>query len=175
MIGPLIVHIGESSRSFDWENVSNETYYPELNVIDLDNDQEKELVILLTLGYGTGIKESQVHVLKKDYTEIAFPNALEDAQNKIQDSVTQKGEERAYSITVGGKTSNFTFKEEDAVEWYDKAVVGNSLSYRIVDNEIVAVLSVQVSPGMVLGSLEIPYKLVDGQFFEQPVQFIALE
>lgn len=175
MMGPLIVHIGETSRSFNWENVTNETYYPELHVIDLDNDQEKELVIFLTLGYGTGIKESEVHVLKKDYTEIAFPNALEDAQSKIEDSITKEGEERTYSITVGGKTSNFTFKEEDAVEWFEKVVVGNSLSYRVVDNEIVAVLSVQVSPGIVLGSLEIPYKLVDGQFIEQPLQFIAIE
>ena len=175
MIGPLIVHIGETSRSFNWENVSNETYYPELSLIDLDNDQEEEIIILLTLAYGTGMKESQVHVLRKDYTEIPFPNPLENAQSKIQDSVAQKGEERVYTITVGGKTSSFTFKKLDAVDWFEKAVIGNTLSYRVVDHEIVAELSVQVSPGMVLGSLEIPYILVDGQFIEQPVQFFALE
>lgn len=175
VIGPLIVQFGETSRSFNWENVANETYYPELNVMDLDNDQQQELVIFLTLGYGTGVRESQVHVLRKDYTEIPFPNPLDNAQSKIQDFVTQKGEERVYTITVGEQTSKLTFKEEDAVEWFEQAVVGNSLSYQVVDNEIVAVLSVQVSPGTVLGSLEIPYKLVDGQFIEQPVQFIAFE
>jgi hypothetical protein len=174
-IEPLLVQIGETSQSFNWENVANESYYPELTALDLDNDQEQEFIITLTLGYGTGMKDSEVHVLKKDFTEIPFPNPLEDAQSKIEDSVTQKEQERAYNITVAGQTSTFMFKEEDAVEWFEKAAVGQSLSYRVEDGEIVAVLSVQVSPAMVVGDLEIPYKLVDGQFTEQPARFIASE
>lgn len=175
MIRPLIVQIGKTSQIFDWQNVSNETYYPELHVIDLDNDGEQEFIIFLTLGYGTGIKESQVHVLRKDYTEIPFPNFMEDAQGKLHDSLTQDGEERTYAITVGEETNNFTFKEQDAVEWFEKAVVGSSVSFRVNGDEIVAAFSVQVSPGMALGNLEIAYKLVDGQFMEQSVQFVTTE
>ncbi|OBR65728.1 hypothetical protein A7K91_14295 [Paenibacillus oryzae] len=175
MIEPLIVQIGETNQSFNWENVSNETYYPELIAMDLDNDEEQELIIVLTTGYGTGIKDSEVHVLKKDFTEIPFPNPLDNAHSKLEDSLDQNGEERSYTITVEGQSSQFTFKEEDAIEWFEKAVVGQSLSYRVEDDEIVAVLSVQVSPAMVVGDLEIPYKLVDGQFTEQPARFIASE
>lgn len=175
MIEPLIVQIGETNQSFNWENVSNETYYPELIAMDLDNDEEQELIIVLTLGYGTGMKNSEVHVLKKDFTEIPFPNPLDNAHSKLEDSLAQNGQERSYTITVEGQSSQFTFKEEDAVEWFEKAAVGQSLSYRVEDDEIVAVLSVQVSPAMVVGDLEIPYKLVDGQFTEQPARFIASE
>jgi hypothetical protein len=174
-IKPLLVQIGETSQSFNWENVANESYYPELTALDLDNNQEQELIIFLTLGYGTGMKNSEVHVLKKDFTEIPFPNPLDNAHSKLEDSMVQNGQERSYTITVEGQSSHFTFKEEDAVEWFEKAAVGQSLSYRVEDGEIVAVLSVQVSPAIVVGDLEIPYKLVDGQFTEQPARFIASE
>jgi hypothetical protein len=121
------------------------------------------------------MKNSEVHVLKKDFTEIPFPNPLDNAHSKLEDSMVQNGQERSYTITVEGQSSHFTFKEEDAVEWFEKAAVGQSLSYRVEDGEIVAVLSVQVSPAIVVGDLEIPYKLVDGQFTEQPARFIASE
>ena len=58
MIGPITVSVGEKSQTFDWVNVSNPTYFPELSLSDLNHDQEYEIYIVLTTGYGTGIRES---------------------------------------------------------------------------------------------------------------------
>lgn len=50
--------------------MTNPSFYPQLSVIDLDADGEDEMVIVLTKATGTGVHDSEVHVLKSDFTEI---------------------------------------------------------------------------------------------------------
>ncbi|MDW0114815.1 hypothetical protein QT711_16585 [Sporosarcina saromensis] len=51
-----------------WINVSNESYWPQLIYRDINQDGEKELIIILTKGYGTGIILQDVHVLHNTET-----------------------------------------------------------------------------------------------------------
>lgn len=171
LIRPIIVESAGKTKSFDWESVSNPSYYPELVVTDLDQDQRKEIVVFLTEGYGTGVRESKAHVLLEDLSEILFPDPKEDARKEISDSLTKQNGSRIYTLNVKGETSTFTFKEGEAGEWFDHAVIGNSVTYRMNAEQVVASVSVQVSPGMVIGALEITYRLSNQIFKQEAVHF----
>src|SRR5690606_26483502 len=45
---------GVYSRPF-WISVTNPTYAPQIIYEDINKDQKKELIIILTKGYGTGV------------------------------------------------------------------------------------------------------------------------
>lgn len=70
LFSSLDVAINGEPKTFDWSNVTNPSFYPQIFVIDLNKDGEDEIVIILTKGTGTGIHNSEVHVLRTDFTEI---------------------------------------------------------------------------------------------------------
>lgn len=175
MIKPIVITVEGNSKSFDWENVANPTFYPELSVTDLDQDQHQELVIFLTTGYGTGVMESKAYVLKEDLSEISLPEPKDDALPEFSNSLMKNEENRTYIVTVAGQSATFTYNEEDAGLWFDQAVVGNSVSYRIDNELIIASVSVQVSPAMVIGSIEVPYRLVNDTFIREAISFIPYD
>lgn len=171
MIRPIIIEASGKAKSFDWENVSNPNYYPELTVTDLNQDQRKEWVIFLTTGYGTGVRESKAHVLQDDFSEILIPEPKDDAQKEIFDSVTKNNGSRVYTVRVKGETNTFTFKEGEAGDWFDHVVIGNSISYRIDGHQVISSVSAQVSPAMVIGTVEVAYGLTNNTFKLEKVNF----
>ncbi|AIQ41611.1 hypothetical protein MKX70_22110 [Paenibacillus sp. FSL R7-0312] len=46
----LDVVINGETKTFNWINVTNPSFYPQISVIDLDADGEDEIVIVLTKG-----------------------------------------------------------------------------------------------------------------------------
>ncbi|MCO0600446.1 hypothetical protein NGI46_24175 [Peribacillus butanolivorans] len=52
------------SRPF-WINDINPSYAPQIYYEDINKDEKKELIIILTKGYGTGVLEEEVYVLSQ--------------------------------------------------------------------------------------------------------------
>lgn len=73
----LDVVINGETKTFNWINITNPSFYPQISVIELDADGEDEIVIVLTKGAGTGVHDSEVHVLKSDFTEISVSDPRE--------------------------------------------------------------------------------------------------
>jgi hypothetical protein len=48
-----------------WEVEMREERQPELHVVDLNNDGQKEIVVILTIGTGTFIVQKEAHILQK--------------------------------------------------------------------------------------------------------------
>ncbi len=49
------MQIANIERYFRWENITNKTFIPKLILSDLNKDGKEELIVILTIGYGTGV------------------------------------------------------------------------------------------------------------------------
>ena len=47
-------------------NVTNPSYAPQIFYENINNDEKKELIIILTKGYGTGVLDQEVKVFHED-------------------------------------------------------------------------------------------------------------
>jgi len=100
---------GILSRPF-WLNDTNPTWSPQINYEDVNQDQKKELTIILTKGQGTGVLEQQAHVFHIE--EKGVDNALvnipeeviiDDPIAIIMKNVNTKLTAKKAKITIGGE------------------------------------------------------------------------
>ena len=174
-ITPITVQVKNESKTFEWENEINPSFFPELIVSDLDNDGKDEISVFLTKGHGGGFRKSEAHVLREDLTEIIMPNPLEEAKEIVSDSLKISGENREYIVNIADESYSYLYKESDAGMWFEHVVIGNHITYQIEDSLLIASLSLQVSPGMILGDLETTYTLKDGEFIQTKSYFLPID
>ena len=164
IIVPITVHIDDKSKTYQWQNVADPEYYPKLIVDDLNQDQQDEIYLFLTKGYGTGVIDTQIHILRKDFSEITAPNPSVDLKDKLQSSVEEIDSEQHYTLKLQNKTYTYTFKHDEAAMWFEEVVVGKTTTYRIENGQLIVSLSLQVAPTLTIGMLEMSYELQEKQF-----------
>lgn len=175
LFAPITVHIGSTSKTYQWENVSNADYYPELIVTDLDLDGKEEVYLFTVKGYGTGVLNSEAHIMNMDFTEIAAPNPNKDLKSKLSSSVVEKNGQQVYTIQFNANTYTFAFQIDAAAMWFEEAAVGKVTSYRIEDHRLIVSQSLQVSPSIFVGTLDTSYRLDNGQFKLDDSTFIKID
>jgi hypothetical protein len=74
----FILQINGGKKYFRWENVNNNpAYAPQLTLDDLDKDGKEELIIQLCKGYGTGVFDGEVHVIRQEsFDEVLVENPI---------------------------------------------------------------------------------------------------
>lgn len=71
----FILQINDRKKYYGWENVTNPAHAPKLTLADLDKDGRKELIIQLCEGYGTGVYDEEVHIIRQQsFDEILVEN-----------------------------------------------------------------------------------------------------
>lgn len=175
LIAPITVHIGAQSKTYQWENVSNPEYYPEVIVDDLDLDGTDELYVFLTKGYGTGVLNTEAHIMKMDFTEITAPNPTKDLKNKLSSTVVEKDGQQIYTITFNSKSYELAFSIDEAAMWFEEAAVGKITSFRLENKRLIASQSLQVSPSIFIGTIDSSYRLENGQFVLEESVYIKSE
>lgn len=172
IVAPITIHIGDESKTYQWENVSNPDYYPELIVTDLDRDGKDEIFLFLTKGYGTGVLNTEAHIMRTDFTEITAPNPNKDLKDKLSSRVIEKDGKQIYTIKFNLKSYTFAFQIDEAAMWFEEAAVGKVTSYRIENDRLIVSQSLQVSPGIFVGTLDTSYRLENNQFKLEDSTFI---
>lgn len=160
----LDVVINGATKRFTWNNVTNPSFYPQLSVIDLDADGEDEMVIVLTKATGTGVHDSEVHVLKSDFTEITVSDPKKYVLSHIKVDLKADKEIRQYTVSVDGRKHSFEFSENDSNDWFEQPTVQNILRFEIKDSHLIAELPIQISTGHYLGEAIVRYALINGRF-----------
>ncbi|MGG2082539.1 hypothetical protein [Lysinibacillus pakistanensis] len=97
---------GNIQHFTNWINVSYEAYNPRIFYTDIDSDGNKELIIVLTTDYRTGILEQKVHVFHKNktnigdvYKEVLVDNPIAIILKNVKMTLT----ESEATITIGDK------------------------------------------------------------------------
>ncbi|WP_307206321.1 hypothetical protein [Paenibacillus harenae] len=171
LLDGITLKIRDQERKFQWKTVSNPTYYPIVLSENIDNDPDNEVVVILTTGYGTGMRQSQVHILKQDFTELSVDDPLQGIKRYIKTSHVKEDGKQIYSLALNNRDFKKEFAESEAGQWFDDIVFGNIIGYRVQDKHLIAELPAQVSPGLFLGTVEAEYQVKDQELIIGSVTF----
>lgn len=145
----ITVRTKDKSKTFPWVNVTNSTYYPIVNITDVNADGKKEVVVFCSTGTGTGFHEQEIHVLnKEDLTEIIVENPFETIRKKVNSKITKNNGKVNVVVKWDGKKIEKTYNESDAVQWEDR-VFFPRVTYQLVDNTIYAIMVGYTTPALV--------------------------
>ncbi|MDZ5472397.1 hypothetical protein SM124_11625 [Bacillus sp. 31A1R] len=159
------------SRPF-WMNATNPTYAPEIYYEDINNDEKKELIIILTKDYGTGVLDQEVsvfHINHKRFGEVLVDHPMAIVNKNIKASLTPSKAE----ITIGKKQYLINVKELKLLPEtvFDEINFESIIKYEVKNNKLTATLHPQFSPGAFVGSILITYEYRDKMYQAKSIEF----
>jgi hypothetical protein len=159
-----------SIQDLFWMNVSNPTYAPEIHYGDINGDKKKELIIILTKGYGTGVLEQEVAVFLvkgQQLREVLVDNPMAIVNKNIKSSLTKN----KAVITIGQKSYQIDVKKLNLLP--DTINFGSIIKYEVRDHKLNAVLYPQLSPSAFSGSIIIEYEYRDHMYQDRSIYFVS--
>lgn len=159
----LTVQIDQAAQTYSWSNVSNLSFYPVIYRGSLGAEGEDLIVIVLTKGTGTGVHESEVHVLRPDFTEIPVIDPREFVLKEVQLELHREQGLRHYTLKVNEREYSYDIDDRDSSDWFEQPSVQNIIRYDVQDQGLVAELPIQIAIGQYLGNAIVEYRLVNGE------------
>ena len=169
--GQFKVQMKESVRFFPyWHNENN--FLPQIYFSDLNGDGRKELTVILTTGHGTGVYDSEVHVLKDDLSEVYVEDAMPIVLKNVKTQILPTGVE----ISIGDKQTVIA-QENLAVErekWYTEVgFTGVRYFFDAENQQLKASVPAALSIAGFLGEVQITYTFKDKMYQAQKVEFLV--
>jgi len=173
MYDGFILEVKENRQYFAWENVVNPTYAPQLLFYDINQDGEKELIIILTTGTGTGVHQEAIHVINTStFAEIDVEDPADIVKQNVNTIIELNGDNVAIKIITGDKETMIQKEKGDDGFWFDNVGFSNNYHYEVVNNELIVNIRAQVSPGMFVGAIQAAYVFDDGKYKAKSINFI---
>ncbi|MGI6550403.1 MAG: copper amine oxidase N-terminal domain-containing protein [Syntrophomonadales bacterium] len=165
MYDGFILEVNGNRQYFNWKNISNPTFAPRIVLTDINQDDEEELIIILTTGNGTGVHIEDIHVLNPDtFTEFEVEAPAEIVKQNIVTGIAPDGDQVTIHIKIGDEETK-VYKDKDyAATWFDSVSIGNNRRYEVIDNKLVAKMVAQVSPAGFIGEIEATYVFDHGRY-----------
>jgi Copper amine oxidase N-terminal domain len=159
------------SKKMNWTSTANPTYAPQIDLQDVNGDTRKEIIVILTKGYGTGIMITEPHILDAETLEEYY---IEDLTPILLKNVKSEIGESGVSIKVQGKE---TIVPSDQIEankdnWFDSVSFKNSYTYELVNGKLQAQLAAQASPTDFIGELVVTFVYKEGMFQADVIEFV---
>ncbi|CAM5223441.1 hypothetical protein UACE39S_00673 [Ureibacillus acetophenoni] len=156
-----------------WKNVTNPTYAPQIVYEDINSDNKKELIIILTTGYGTGVLEEVVAVFhqNKDQSlkEVLVDNPLAIVNKNVKSSLnSEKAEIRIGKNHYEVNVARFSSYPE---RLFDEIFFGSIIQYEVMDKNLTVTLYPLVAPGVFIGSIIITYQYRDNMYQAKSIEF----
>ncbi|OLS33445.1 hypothetical protein [Bacillus sp. MRMR6] len=155
-----------------WMNATNPTYAPQIYYEDITEDEKKELIIILTKGYGTGALDQEVNVFHIDtnrFGEVLVDHPMRIVNQNIKSRLNPSKAE----ITIGKKRYVINVKELNLLPGtlFDEINFGSIIKYEVKNNKLFAILHPQFSPGAFVGSIIITYEYRDKMYQAKSIEF----
>lgn len=154
-----------------WMNATNPTYAPEIIYQDINNDKEKELIIILTKGYGTGVLDQDVYVYRttNGLNEVLVDHPMAIIFKHIKTKLSTKEAE----VRIGDKVSKVDLSQFDVrpIILNKDVGFGSSIKYEVIDHQLTATISAQISPAGFIGEIVIVYEYRDNMYQAKSIEF----
>jgi hypothetical protein len=170
----FVLQIGGVKKYFRWETVLNPSRKPRLILSDLDKDGEKELVVVLNKGYGTGVQDEEVHVVKQElfFYEILVESPLIALHKNVH---IEKSTEQIM-ITLNNKKTVLNKKGMTSLPLEDLgAGYGHHIGYEVNDNILYSRVLLGLGTNAGVGEFIIKYEYKDEIYQVQSIDFIPSE
>ncbi|WP_412964701.1 hypothetical protein [Metabacillus niabensis] len=161
------------SRPF-WISETNPTYAPQIVYEDINKDQNKEVIVILTKSYGAGVLWEDVYVFDKlnnslNTNEVIVDNPLAIINKKVKTKLTA---EKA-SIIIGDKkyTVDINPLEIKSKNLFDDISFGSIIDYEVSDKKLIVSIAGQISSASFVGNIVIVYDYRDKMYQEKLIEF----
>jgi hypothetical protein len=165
----LVVNEYVYSRSL-WRNSSNPTYAPKIHYEDITNDGEKEVIIILTTGTGTGIHQQEVYVYRNSngLMDILVDNPLAIIFKNVKTSLSP---ERA-EVTIGAQKHVVELKPPSSPDIiFSDIAFASIVDYDVKDQQLTVRVGGQISPSRFVGDINIVYEYRDKMLQAKTISF----
>ncbi|WML45438.1 hypothetical protein [Neobacillus sp. PS3-40] len=158
------------SRPF-WMNDTNPTYAPELFYKDINQDGKKELIIVLTTGTGSGVRDEEVYVYRytNGLVEVLVDNPLAIIYKNVKTKLTTEKAE----MIVGDKITIVDTKNIKPSHLFEDIAFGSIIDYEVINNNLMVRVSVTIAPSMVIGDIIIVYEYRDKMYQAKTIDFLT--
>ena len=155
-----------------WINVTNPTYAPQVYYEDINKDEKKELIIILTKGYGTGVLDQEVHVFHVDnnrFEEMLVDHPMAIVNKNMKGSLSPSKAE----IIIGMKHHVINVRKLNLLPEtiFNEINFGSIIKYEVKNNDLIAILHPQFSPGSFVGNISIIYEYRDKMYQAKSIEF----
>lgn len=144
----------------DWQISMREERRPELQVMDLNDDGKKEVVIILTLGTGTWVVQKEAHILQEVETAngLAFEEMdIDNPVHTIQRDFRFKATEKKIEVEGRGhtwKANNLCGK----TNFKHRFPLHQSVNWKVEGNNLNAHVGLTLTDNCVPGEFILKYK-----------------
>lgn len=173
----LYLSIKGVSRYYEWRSIGKESFLPALSFTDINGDNRKELIVILTTGEGTGVDQKVIHVIDpEDFMETGVTDPLDIVGENVGTSIVHKDGAVTITVTAGGNQSVITLNENYAQGWAgDKAIFGNIVTFETEGGKLTAKVPVQVSYTVFVGEIDITYAFDGTGFVLDTLSFVPYD
>ena len=173
----LYLSMNGVSRYYDWKNIGKDAFLPELILKDINGDGQKELVVILTTGKGTGVNQKTVHVINpQNFAEINVIDPLDIIEKYADTSIVHENGSVTVTVRVNGQDSVITLPEDYAQGWgEEKAWFGSIVTYEVDGSVLKAIVPAQISITVFAGEIVITYAFDGSQYVMKTIEYIPNE
>ena len=169
----FLLDVNWKTKVFKWKNITAITFAPQLNLVDLNNDNRDELSIILTTGTGSDIHLEDVHILDPiTLNEYPTINPLAVIKEQVTSQITKNDKNVLIRIKLKGNEYRITKNISYAGYWFDNIYFGNSIHWRISNNKLYADVDAQVSSSGFVGTVTIEYKYRNAKFILSNIWYL---
>ncbi|MGB2872977.1 hypothetical protein [Psychrobacillus psychrotolerans] len=154
-----------------WINVTNPTYAPKIFYQDINEDGKKELIITLTKGYGSGVRDEEVYVYS--YTNGLIDVVVDNPLAIINKNVKTKLTPEKAEITLVDKGFIVDTKSIESTHLFEVIGFGSVIDYEVINNNLMVRVSVQITPAVFVGDIVITYEYRDKMYQAKAIEFIT--
>ncbi|MGE6721446.1 hypothetical protein ACQKGD_29650 [Peribacillus frigoritolerans] len=154
-----------------WMNDTSPTHAPQIFYEDINKDKKKELIIILTHGYGTGVLWEEVHVYR--YTNGLIDVLVDNPIAIVLKNVKTKLSTKKAEVSIGGKKTivDITSLEIKPTNIYEDIAFGGIIDYEVKDNQLIVRVGGQISPASFVGEIFIVYEYRDKMYQAKSIEF----
>lgn len=155
-----------------WNNETNPTYAPQIYYTDINHDHKKELIIILTTGYGTGVLLEEIHVfhiINNELFEVLVDNPLAVVYKNVRTKLSNveaeiRTREKNYKVDIAPVESKHG-------NLFDDVAFGSIVDYEVIHNTLMVRLSGQISDAGFLGDIVMGYAYKNNMYQVKTIQF----
>ena len=173
----MYLYIRGMSRYFEWQSIGKESFLPELILRDINDDGQKELIVILTTGEGTGVNQKAVHVINAEtFVETSVRDPLTIISAQVSTSIDQDNGTTTLSIIVNGRRTVVVLSEHAAPEQsMDQAFFGSVVTYELDGTVLKATVPAQISDTLFAGDIVITYAFDANEYIMKTIDYVPYE
>ncbi|WP_211748549.1 stalk domain-containing protein [Paenibacillus sp. Marseille-Q4541] len=164
----------------EWEGLWNWRYKPEIHVEDISGDGKNEMVVINTLGYGTGLFMQEVKVIDPSSRKEVRVDSLERiVDENIKSEMTLDKDQMHIQIQIKGNQKPITQTIENPGynkdEFNKKIGFGSVQRYELKDGKLMTTVAATYDFGIPVGDLVITYQYKDQRYQADSIKYIPLQ